>query len=431
MTHVDIQVCSKISPHELMLRRGNGYWVQRTAHLGNQYPSNLFLAALGMPFCLYDKTLLWRDQNYHPSQRISGSVPKPVVSQEKHVHGDTLVPFAIFGDGSLLKQQWHTPAHYHFRTFAGLFPGIVTTESELFLRHEEKLCRVLMLMQERALVGLHRERMPAINRYVMECGCLASLDPVSPDTVRARCGHDIKEVRRADLAEESISLLRTLRGLVFEPETTVQKSGAVPSLALAQAIFMMIGWWESGKSDLYELSGPDLVKYGSGRTFVAQIRSVFEAIESSGTSDLGLPPALTLNIVPTADLRFGYIAGHAPSTLVFELYQCLLRLQRTKRSTLGKFVPRRFCADGSYDRRIEQRFATARCFQSSLGEMKMAIQSHACRWDPLYDIAKAAFFSHHDLEPGQQLVIPDFFLDMQFRAMGKFVEHVRALMKSR
>lgn len=419
MTQPIIRVCNEISPRGLVEKHQQGYAVYRTSHLGNHYPSNLFLAALGLPICLYDKTKLWTDTNYHPSSRIIDGVRTRIVPPIAGTRDDPLVPFAKFPKSSPLKPLWHTPAHYHFRTLAALFPGLVTTEAALFLRHEEKLLRVLTVMQEHNPVEMTYQSMRAINRYVLECGCMSSLIRGPDDIWWASCVHNRKEISHGALAEETMDFLHTLRGLVLEPDQTERRGGAIPSLPLAQAMFMMVGWWESGKPEIYELSGPDLIKYGPSRNFFLPLRSVFETLERYGQKDLDLPPRLTLHIVPTVDLRFGYVEGDMASEQVIGLYENMLEVQKQKREAL--------CQAGED---TDTRFAIAKQFDPAISAMRADLQACLPQWNIFYDIHKGSFFSHHDLQLGQRLVIPDLFLDMPFGAMRKVIERMSALVKS-
>lgn len=420
-----LKVRGDVTPRQLVALHQSGHAVYRTAHIGNQYLSNLLLVSLGLPLYLYDKTTLSRDINYHPAVKIRNGAYEKLAAPT-----DTLVPYATcspekterapslfnvealpgYSAGSVVRKD--TPASIHYQALKKLFGDLVFTEAELFLRYEEKIAEIFSIIE--------RHDPTRFNRYTFPCGCMVGLSQAVPGLCHARCPHQEKDISRENMAHEAMQLLYSLRDLVLHPETAVRSGGVVPSLALTQIICSLVGWWESGKPEVYELSGPDFIKYGPNPEFIRELKSIFSEIQKYGGPSLELPSHLYMELVPTADFRFGYIQGDPISSLMLWLYRTAMEMQQEKKKVLARLSEK------------EKHMAISRTaeFGGVKNVLAQALKESKGTWDIFYDIHQQMFFSQHDLLPDKRLVIPEQFLDMPFGEMKAFLHRIQQIEKS-
>ncbi|TSC67350.1 MAG: hypothetical protein G01um101466_727 [Parcubacteria group bacterium Gr01-1014_66] len=380
MAEFVVKARGDITPRELVRLQHEGYAVYRTAHHGNQYLSNLLLATIGIPLCLYDKTVFSKDLNYHPAYRIVDRQREKLTELT-----ETIVPYGEFIPDSPVRSAG-TPARFHYLALRQLFGDLVMTESEFFLKHRTRVYNLLSLVA--------RHRPSQFDRYVFPCGCMAPFVGGTGGKRRARCPHDAKEIDENRLADEAMELMEILQGLMISPATTVRRGGVVCSLAFLQILYTIVCWWESGTAEVFELSGPDFIRYVFNREFMRNMQYSFELINRHA-GEFRLPKRLTLYVVPTANFRFGYINGDEKSKLVYNLHQQLVRVQKEKRAQL-KLVS----GENDAFRRMQE-------LDQQLLDCMRAAQKHSLSWDFFYDIRKGRFFSHHDLLPNRKLVVPD------------------------
>ncbi len=58
----------------------SGGRVLKTPHIGNIYPNNLALIALGIPTLLYDRTIGSKDKSFQPHKLIYNGVAKQIAN---------------------------------------------------------------------------------------------------------------------------------------------------------------------------------------------------------------------------------------------------------------------------------------------------------------------------------------------------------------
>lgn len=393
----------EITPRQLVQKQEAGCAVYRSAHIGNQYLSNLLVASLGLPLYLYDRTLSGKDRNYHPGLIIKGGEKVRILDPEECREAGIIVPYGT-SDGDSPHDD--TPASFHYRTLQELFPGLVMTESEALLRQEEKLSQVL------EVVG--RNMPTAIDRYIFPCGCMAEFQwQKEHDTHRrlARCWHNSISASPEELGQLTMRLMHELRGLVLNPSQTVRQGGATPKLELFVILSALVAFWETGQQEMFELSGPDMIHYAFKTQFLDTIERIWDRIVEHAPKDAEIPSMFTMNIVPTAEFRFGHLEGDSAGKELIEL--CLKATAAPAKKKLKQLS------------RAEAIAAIA----STNGDLAR-IRDLLERWDILYDIHRDSFFSHHDLlASGRRLVVPEEFLDMSFSEIGQKIHKLRSLLR--
>lgn len=343
----------------------SGHTVVRSAHVGNQYLSNLLLLQAGIPALWFDRNTFQKDVNYHPGAIIQGGNIMPL----GHTQG--LVSLA-----PNVTQIHINPVHSEFGS-------LCETETQYFFHRLPIVEKVFALMQR---------HMPHVfNRYVCACGIVHTLllrgDAYTCECMR--CGRVV--VQAHALADSALALLHSMY-LAQQGREVVTRVGVLWSLPFELILETFLNVIDSGRTDVYQLSGPDMVKYTRNQAWLEEVRWVWGVLQKHGPAfGLSVPADIHVHIVPTAEFRFGYIQGHEPSRLVVE---GLLGLERTKT-----------------DRTSPQR-----------AECRMQVEQNIAKWNILYDIHNPATWScsQHDLLPGRtQLVIPEEVMNLPMEAVTR------------
>ena len=387
------RVCDDVTPLDLLEFKERGFAVFRTAHVGNQYPSNLFLAAIGIPVAQFDRTVFAKDSNYHPAVEIQGGWQKRILDDGQD---GLLVPYGTsYGE--------KTPAQHHYQVFKSLFPTLVYTDSECLLGTARD--------RVEKLIEFIASKYPAsFDRYVLPCGCMVTLYIDGAVCLAHGCQHSPKVVfSTADLGGRAVQLLEELVQLVTrEGSVTKKHGGAVPRLSLLFVIQLMTSFWMTDHDHVFDLSGPDMVRYTFGGDFLWDLKNMWaRAMKAPIAKNV---PGLTFEVVPTADFRFGGLVAEKPTFL--DAVEELFCLQDRKRNSLP--LPHE---QGMSQVDHAERKRIAGEINTRLQEVLESLPGLPC--DIAYDIARADFFTQHDLTlAGAKLKVPDAYMSMTFRDMG-------------
>lgn len=354
-----------VSLSNLKSLHASGHTVVRSAHVGNQYLSNLLLLEAGIPALWFDRNTFQKDVNYHPGAIIQSGK----LTSLGHAQG--LVSLA------------EKVAQVHIDPVHSRLGALCETETQYFFHRLPTVEKVFALMQR---------HMPHVfNRYVCACGIVHKLllrgNAYACECTH--CGHATVEANT--LADSALALLRSMYSVQQGRETTL-RTGVLWSLPFQLILETLLTVNDSGKQDVYQLSGPDMVNYTRNRTWLEEVRWVWGVFEKHGPAfGLSVPADIRVHIVPTAELRFGYIQGHEPSRLVVEGF---LGLERTKT-----------------DRTSPQR-----------AEYRAQVEENITEWNILYDIHNPPTWpcSQHDLLPSHpQLVIPEEIVNLPMQAVSR------------
>ncbi len=234
----------------ILALRDAGFSVMKTPHIGNQHPSNLLCAALGIHMDMVTFTQGEKDRNFHPHLRIAGGTASQLYEASVYT------PFAVVTDGQSAED-------FHQRSVQERFAGtMVTTDIELLHQELEVSVRVLEAAT-RSLPGLWY-------RHVDHAGMVTKV---------------------------SEPALQTLLSQIFR--VTSSTSGYV----IPNRLHMMVTFvWQilaTGRDTVYHLSGPDMVGY-IGK-LESGLSRMYDAIR---TVVPGLPDVLTVYVIPVAQSRF-------------------------------------------------------------------------------------------------------------------------------
>ena len=244
-----------ITLREIQKKMLDGYSVVKTPHVGNQHPSNLVCASLGVHLHMVSFTTGERDKNFHPHLRIANGSAKELCCPKQWT------PFTKTNCGKSLEE-------YHQSSVKECFTGLrVTTDVEM-LANQGIFSEDLLEVATESMSHLWYRR-------------------VDEDGV-------VSNVRDHHLPHPE-EILCNIFGF------NNQKSGwLVPNRAyvLFDCIMQSL---ESGRDVIYHLAGPQMIGYVGNK--MKSISKAYDAFRSQH-SLYELPEILKLHVVPVALSRF-------------------------------------------------------------------------------------------------------------------------------
>lgn len=240
-----------ISLAELCAKREQGYSVLKTPHIGNQHPSNLLCAALGIPLDMVSFTNGERDKNFHPHLRIEGGVGSRLYVPS------VWTPFATTDCG-------RSAEDYHQSSVQAVFPRLTITTDLGLMKQAPELAEAVFATATKSVSRLWYRKVTEDGRVVKCEYETVSWDKIAPNIFRFsndKAGFIVPN--RANI----------LFGLVWQSIS-------------------------SGRDTIYHLSGPDMVGYIGKQQHSLDL--MYDALRASYP---GLPEVLTVYIVPVAQCR--------------------------------------------------------------------------------------------------------------------------------
>lgn len=342
-----VNKCDELSLLELVRKRTAGWMVEKTPHIGNHYGNNLGMALIGalagerpirMTCC--DFTIGDLDKNFHPHTIIR--------------NGER----TVIADGSRLTTHSGVTS-LHMQKLRAVIPdGEYVVYSKHLYERRELAAKVLRVVTE---------KMPGIwYRFVQSDGAI-----IRPDTYT--------------------NWLRVEGSGIFSV-TNREQGWIIPNAAniLLDAI---IGVVETGHDTVYELSGPDMIRYIWEE--VPKLSLLYDVVRSA-LPELTLPETLVYQIVPVADVRFVVpVAQRDALDALLHVYH----QQLTNEELRG--VRMRDCSPEERRALVPDLQRARRADQEAL-----LVAKQNCP-EIFYQIKDGTFFSQHDLEgPGGLYVHP-------------------------
>jgi hypothetical protein len=242
----------KLSLAQIQAKMRDGYSVVKSPHVGNQHPSNLVCAALGIPFNVVTFTSGERDKNFHPHQKIVGG------SGTQIANASTWTPFNYSNCGQTVES-------YHLDALQKVFPQLAVRTDMGLMRSEETLAESVLRVITNTVSKLWY-------RNVSTTG-----------TVTKHRGDPVRDW--GQISQDVFGLSNQTAGWV------------VPNRAhiLFELVLQSI---DSGRDTVYHLSGPQMVGYVGG--IQNNLSTAYDALRVEFSE---LPETLTVHIVPVASCR--------------------------------------------------------------------------------------------------------------------------------
>ncbi len=236
---------------ELCAKREQGYSVLKTPHVGNQHPSNLLCAALGVPLLMVSFTSGVRDKNFHPHLRIEGGVGSVLYTPE------TWTPFASTPCGRKAEE-------YHQSSVRAVFPNLSIVTDQGLMQEMPDVAEAVFVAATKTVSRLWYRT-------------------VTSDGQIEKC--DNENISWEKIAQDIFRFSNLTSGFIVPNRANILFGLAWQSLS-------------SGRDTIYHLSGPDMVGY-----IGKQQHSLSLMYDALRQMYLGLPEVLMVYIVPVAQCR--------------------------------------------------------------------------------------------------------------------------------
>lgn len=331
----------ELSLRDVVGKMEAGYSVVKSPHIGNQHPSNLVCASLGIPMRMVSFTKGERDRNFHPHLRIQGGWGVEIACPR------TWTPFAstVYGDGV---------EAYHQNSVHERFPKLqVETDVETLLGNPE-LAEAVMRVSTTSITRLWYRAVDA-------------------DGVVQNFKGDV------------VTSWEQVASRIFR-FTNDKEGWIVPNRAHILFDFVWQSL-ESGRDEVYHLSGPQMVGYIGGAE-----KTLSKAYDALRQEWPGLPEVLTVCIVPVASARFVSLQENRESVEEIES------------------VIKWYDSLPPEDRRFSrERFAEA-------------VKAHP---EFVTSIEEGTFLSQYDIESADDLRLSEWMLDTPLYRVRSFYERLK------
>lgn len=352
----------KINPQsvrDLLLLHSSGIPVTLTSHPGNASLYKLVLWSLGMPEHLWDVTCVKADANNWPMHELVGGEARLLVSQAQYQrilketsHDNRFVTaYQCTQEGIRL-------GRHHVRVMQKLFPNNISSCSRLLLSEEDKVLEVFDFLA-------HTRGDEVFARFITPEGVMQPI-----------CRSSIK---KANMATSFVSLLHELDNLLFSDTSVEARGGACYDGVMIQLAVMLVQYWQTGRFDRYDISGPDMIHYATRPEYQAKLSDMLAHLHA--WNPRLIPKDFLIHMFPGTALRVGYIQGHVSQEV---MTRKLFMLEHA--GTLTRNAKKQIVEEASQD------------------EKKWPIQIR-----PHLD----HYFSQHDLDlAGESLCTHEYWLDL-------------------
>lgn len=379
-----------VSIRKLIKLHKEGHPVFRTSHAGNWSSYKLLLSELGLPDHIWEVTCIHKDINNQPQVQIIEGKKIPLLDSPppKPINGTKhLTPYQRCTD----KKQ--TLSSFHIAPLKKMFGDTITTISETLLEYEDNMKTVFQIVQN------HCPKQ--IGRYILPCGCMTTLKKDGDtEAYKASCEHgNNANIKVEELAESALKTLKELKSLVFNPVNYIPKGGALYSLELVVASTFLKSYWKYGNKTIYMLSGPDMIKYATKKSFVKGVQKILRIVGNH--SPFLVPENIDVRIVPTALFKFGYPHDSDVSKRVMSAHETIWKLQEQKKkySNVPKIVT---------------------TIETELLNLTEIVKKEGAKWNIFHNPSKDAFYSQHDLcKSNSKMTVSEHYLNLPFSEVDK------------
>lgn len=286
------EIVIKVNPasiNDLLALKEAGVPVTLTSHPGNASLYKLSLWSCGIPEHLWDITCCKADANNWPMHRLQNGEAELIIPDELHrrilqttsVTNRFVTAYQFTKTGERL-------GRFHVAAKQKCFPGAISSCSRLKLTQKEKIWEMFDY--------LARTRPDDVfTRFITSDGVMQPM---------ARSG-----IRPENMATSFMYVLEELDHLLFSDEPMSTKGGACHDGIMVPLSDMLAQYWQTGKYERYDISGPDMINYATRPEHAEKLSEMLAHLRK-WKPEL-IPPHITIHMFPGTMARVGYIPGHA------------------------------------------------------------------------------------------------------------------------
>lgn len=284
------------SINDLVALKNAGIPVTLTSHPGNASLYKLVFWACGIPEHLWDVTCCKADANNWPMHQLRQGEAELLISEVLHkeiIEKTTsenrfVTAYQFTQDGSRL-------GRHHVRAMQACSPpNIISSCSRLLLSHKETVLDMFDFLAR-------TKKEEVFERFITPEGILR---PFSASGIKT-----------ATIAESFMGVLEELDHLLFSDEPIRTKGGACYSGIMVPLSTMLAQFWETGRIDRYDISGPDMIHYATRPEHQAKLAEMLQHLRKWNPKLI--PPNILVQMFPGTVARVGYVQNH-PSEKVLK-----------------------------------------------------------------------------------------------------------------
>lgn len=355
-----------------------GQSVTKTPHPGNIYLNNLAVAKLGLRLLFHDRTFGRKDLNFHPHKVIRDGESETIADPDVMMtHARVLHPSRLVDDHFPVGER---VAHCHLNALAEAVPGVrMRLYSEFLVEHEELVHEVLDLCSSVIIPPKQGWK-----RVVGEDGRTSVRDLTT---------------WRQIVSEGIYGLRGKTAGWVMPNVFNILMDGVIEALQFKT-------------SDVYHLSGPDMVVYI--KTLEGLLNTLYEKLVGRIP---GLPEEVRFHVVPVASMRLVTTLDRADK--LNRLVGLYLQLRDENRE-VGATLQAVTSSEGRGV--LIREWATRRKFLQ--GELRAAAKE--CP-EIFYDITHGTFVSQHDVIDRGGVYVHPWGIENPVSAVAKAMQDLQSL----
>lgn len=368
----------KINPesiNDLLALKEAGVPVTLTSHPGNASLYKLVLWSCGIPDHLWDVTCCKADANNWPMYRLANGEAELLVPEElrteilRNTRADNryVAAYQLTTNGTRL-------GRFHVKAKQACFPNAISSCSRLLLSEKEKVWEMFDYLAR-------TKSDEVFARCITPNGMLRPLR----GSIATDC-----------LATSFLDVLAELDHLLFSDTEISTRGGACYDGVMVPLSAMLVQFWQTGRADRYDVSGPDMIHYALQKEYQARLSLMLEHLRKWRPALV--PKNILIHMFPGTAACVGYIKNHPSEEIMRRKVYMLERAE-----TLDGKKKRELWDIAKHDER---------------------------QWPTQIRPATDKYFSQHDLASlRNELVVDDFWKDMPISSITKTLSRANNLLR--
>lgn len=276
------------SINDLLALKDAGVPVTLTSHPGNASLYKLVLWACGIPEHLWDITCCKADANNWPMHRLVNGEAELVIEEDLHndilrrtsTHNRFVTTYQFTKDGVRL-------GRFHVKAKETCFQNTISSCSRLLLSEKEKVWEMFDYLAR-------TRRGEVFTRFITPNGILRPASGLGTKT--------------GSMAGSFMDVLEELDHLLFSDEEISVKGGVCYDGVMVPLSVMLVQFWQTGRADRYDISGPDMIHYATRPEHQAKLSEMLKHLRK-WKPEL-VPENILIHMFHGTVARVGYIRDH-------------------------------------------------------------------------------------------------------------------------
>lgn len=359
---------------DLLALKAAGAPVTLTSHPGNASLYKLSLWRCGIPEHFWDVTCCVADANNWPMFRLKNGEAELLVNEQTYrtIKQETRV-VRRFVTAYQAAKSGERLGRAHVRACEQAFPGALSSCSRLLLSESGKVREMFEYLAETA---------PQVfGRFITSAGVMVPIEESG--------------LRRQDYAASFMNVLGELDHLLFSDEPLETRGGACYDGVMVPLSSMLVQYWQTGRIDRYDISGPDMINYASTREHQERLAQMLRHLRAWDKALV--PETLIVRLFPGTAACVGHIPGHVSESVMYRKVGALREQQLSGEAKRAKWEA------AKEDERL---------------------------WPLQVKPSVDRYFSQHDLlEHGGRLEVDEFWKDIPLERLWETLTRANALLR--